>query len=223
MSSTPSYSSDPAALGSADSLGSASVFSEVMGLVAVTVGFLTLGAYLGRNLGEGPSLICFIVGFLCIVGLNFTRDSEGPSILLLLACGMFLGLGLGGGLVAFAEAAPGVVWQAAAATGLFIAALGAAGYAIRADLSGGYRVLFLLLLGLIVYGFVALFVSMPASNVIYSLLGLGIFGGYTVLDFNRMRRAGMDEAVPLATGIFLDVLNVFTFFLSLFGSREIKS
>ena len=82
--------------------------------------------------------------------------------------------------------------------------------------------LFLLLLALIVYGFVTLFVSMPGSNVIYSLLGLGIFGGYTVLDFNRMRSAGMDEAVPLAAGIFLDILNVFTFFLNLFGSREVK-
>ena len=119
--------------------------------------------------------------------------------------------------------APGVVWQAAAATGLFIAALGATGYAIRSDLSGGYRMLFVLLLALIVYGFVTLFVSMPGSNVIYSLLGLGIFGGYTVLDFNRMRSSGMDEAVPVAAGIFLDILNVFTFFLNLFGSREIKS
>ena len=222
MSSTPSYSSDRGTFGSVDSVGSAGVFGQVMGLVAATLGVLTLGAYVGRNLGEGPSVICFLIGLLCIFGLNFARDSEGPAVLLLLACGMFLGLGLGGGLVAFAEAAPGVVWQAAAATGLFIAALGATGYAIRSDLSGGYRVLFLLLLALIVYGFVTLFVSMPGSNVIYSVLGLGIFGGYTVLDFNRMRSTGVDEAVPLAAGIFLDILNVFTFFLNLFGSREAK-
>jgi FtsH-binding integral membrane protein len=54
-------------------------------------------------------------------------------------------------------------------------------------------------------------------EVIYALLGLGIFGGYTVLDFNRMRSAGTDDAVSIAAGIFLDILNVFMFFLQLFG------
>jgi FtsH-binding integral membrane protein len=78
-------------------------------------------------------------------------------------------------------------------------------------------VLFLLLLALILYGLVAPFVSMPGGNVLYALLGRGIFGGYTVLDFNRMRRAGTDDAVWIASGIFVDVLNVFTFSLQLFG------
>jgi len=91
---------------------------------------------------------------------------------------------------------------------------------IRRDLSAGYRFLFVALLGLIVFGFIGLFVSMPGGNVIYSVLGLAIFGGYTLLDFNRMRRAGMEEVVPLAAGIFLDVLNIFLFFLRLFGSQR---
>ncbi len=95
-----------------------------------------------------------------------------------------------------------------------------AGYAIRKDLSGGYRALFFLLLGLIVFGIIALFVSIPHANLIYSVLGLAIFGGYTLLDFNRMRRAGMQESVPLAAGIFLDVINIFLFFLRIFGGRN---
>ena len=112
------------------------------------------------------------------------------------------------------------MWQAAAATGLFIAALGSLGYAINADLSPAYRILFWLLLALIVFGLVSLFVSMPGGNVIYAILGLVIFGGYTVVDFNRMRRAGMDEAVQIAAGIFLDVINVFLLFLQQFGRRD---
>ncbi len=203
--------------GSVETVGSAGVFGQVMGLVAVTLGFFTLGAYLGRNLAEGGSIICFIAGFLCIVGLNFARRSEGLQITLLFAAGLLLGLGLGGGLHYYAEARPDAVWQAAGATALFMGALGSTGYAIRRDLSGGYRALFFLLLALIAFGLVTLFVSIPGGSVIYSLLGLGIFGGYTVLDFNRMRRAGMEEAVPLAAGIFLDVINVFLFFLRLFG------
>ncbi len=220
MPSEASYGNGGRMFGSVESVGSAGVFGQVMGLVAATLGLLTLGAYLGRNMAEGPSTVFFIVGFVCIVGLNFVRNNEGVAIGLLFIAGLALGLGLGGGLDAYAEAAPGAVWQAAAATALFVGALGSIGFMIRSDLSGGYRLLFVLLLGLIVYGFVSLFVSMPGGNVIYSLLGLAIFGGYTLLDFNRMRRAGMDEVVQLAAGIFLDVLNIFLFFLRLFGSSK---
>jgi FtsH-binding integral membrane protein len=203
--------------GSVETVGVAGVFGQVMGLVAVTLGFFTLGAYLGRHLTEGASLVCFIGGFVCIVGLNFARRREGLAITLLFAGGLLLGLGLGGVLNRYAEAEPEAVWQAAAATALFVGGLGSVGYAIRRDLSSFYRFLFVALIALIVFGLVTVFVSIPGGNVIYALLGLLIFGGYTVLDFNRMRRAGMEEAVPLAAGIFLDVVNIFLFFLRLFG------
>jgi modulator of FtsH protease len=203
--------------GSVETVGSAGVFGQVMGLVAVTVGFFTLGAYLGRNFTGGASLICFILGFVSIIGLNFARRSEALAITMLFAAGLFLGLGLGGGLQRYAEVEPSVVWQAAGATGLFVAALGSTGYAIRRDLSRYYRFLFVALIALIIFGFVSLLVSMPHADVIYAVLGLVIFGGYTVLDFNRLRRAGNGEVVQLAAGIFLDVLNVFLFFLQLFG------
>jgi FtsH-binding integral membrane protein len=201
--------------GAGSALGT-SVFGQVMGLVAVTLGLLALGAYLGRQLAGGLSVLCFIVGFVCILGLNFTRDSQRRAVGLLLGAGLFLGLGLGGGLYQYASADPRAVWQSAAATALFIAGLGSVGYAINADLSPGYRVLFWLLLALILYGLVSLFVAIPGANTLYAVLGLVIFGGYTVLDFNRMRRAGMDDAVSIAAGIFLDIINVFQFFLQLF-------
>jgi hypothetical protein len=52
--------------------------------------------------------------------------------------------------------------------------------------------------------------SIPNENIIWSVAGLVIFGGYTILDFNRLRRS-RQEAVPIAASIFLDVLNVFLF------------
>jgi FtsH-binding integral membrane protein len=69
---------------------------------------------------------------------------------------------------------------------------------------------------------VAIFVSIPASHIIYSVLGLVIFGGFTIIDFNRLRRAKAPDAAPIAAAIFLDVFNVFLLLLNLFGggSRE---
>jgi FtsH-binding integral membrane protein len=220
MNSTQSYDAERRIFGSVESVGNAGVFGQVMGLVAVTVGFFTLGAYLGRNFGAGASLICFILGFVSIIGLNFARRSERLAITMLFAAGLFLGLGLGGGLRRYAEFEPSVIWQAAGATALFIAGLGSAGYAIRRDLSVYYRFLFFALVALIIFGFVSLLVSMPHADVIYAVLGLVIFGGYTVLDFNRLRRADNGEVVQIAAGIFLDVINVFLFFLQLFGGRD---
>ena len=56
--------------------------------------------------------------------------------------------------------------------------------------------------------------------MIYSLLGLGVFGAFTIFDFNRLRRSAMDDAVLIAASIFLDIFNVFLFMLELFGGRR---
>ena len=198
------------------------VFGQVMGLVAVTLGFLAAGAYIGRDLSGGWGILAFIAGFGCIIGLNVasSRGNEQVAITLLFGLGLLLGLALGPVLSEYVETDPSAVWQAAGATGGFVAALGAAGYATRRDLSPYYRILFWALLALIVFGLVAIFVSIPNENLIWSVAGLVIFGGYTVLDFNRLRRTGQDGAVPIAASIFLDVVNIFLFFLQLFGGRD---
>ncbi|HEY6758437.1 MAG TPA: Bax inhibitor-1 family protein [Baekduia sp.] len=194
------------------------LFGQVMGLVAVTIGFTALGAYVGRDLSGGWGIAAFVGALVCLIALNgASRRSEPLALTLLFAVGLLLGLVLGPGLAAYVSADPAAVWQAAGATALFIAALGSYGWATDRDLSGLARGLFWALLALIAFGIVALFVAIPGANVIYAVLGLVIFGGFTAFDFQRLRRAGMDAAVPIAASIFLDVLNVFQFFLLLFG------
>ena len=196
------------------------VFGQVMGLVALTLGCLALGAYLGRNMTGGLGIVFFVAAFACIFGLNVasSRGREQLAITLLLGLGLSLGLGLGPVVSAYAKQDPAADWQAAGATGAFVAALGTLGYATRRDLSAWSRFLFWALLALLVLGIVAIFVSIPHASVIWAVGGLVIFGGYTIFDFNRLRRAGTESAVPIAASIFLDVANVFLFFLELFGN-----
>jgi modulator of FtsH protease len=195
------------------------VFGQVMGLVALTVGFTALGAYIGRNLSGGAGILFFIGAFACIFGLQFAsaRDREQLAIVFLFGLGLLLGLAVAPVLAVYATADPAALWQAAGATAAFTAGLGAFGYATRRDLSSWVRILFWALLALIVFGVVLIFVNIPAGNVIYCVLGLVIFGGFTIIDFNRLRRADMSSSVPIAAGIFLDIFNVFLLFLRLFG------
>jgi modulator of FtsH protease len=195
------------------------VFGQVMGLVALTVGFAALGAYIGRNLSGGTGILFFIGAFACIFGLNIAtaRGREQLAIGLLFGMGLLLGLALAPVLAVYAKADPAALWQAAGATAAFVAGLGAIGYATRRDLSSWARTLFWALLALIVFGIVLIFVSIPHANVIYAVLGLVIFGGFTIFDFNRLRRAQTVATVPIAASIFLDIFNVFLLLLRLFG------
>ncbi len=195
------------------------IFGRVMGLVAVTVGFATLGAYLGRNLGAAEWFIAWLIALGCLVGLNVAnaRGNTGLALVLLFAFGLLLGASVSMTVNYYAEADPTAVRQAFAATALFVGALGAGGYAIRRDLSFLYRAAFWLLLALIVGGLVIVILNIPSLYTVYAIAGLAIFGLYTVIDFNRLRRAGNNEAIPLAAGIFLDVLNIFLFFLRIFA------
>ena len=195
------------------------VFGQVMGLVALTVGCTALGAYIGRNLSGGTGILFFIGAFACIIGLNVATGSGREQLAtgLLFGMGLFIGLAVAPVIAYYAKANPSAVWQAAGATAAFVVALGSFGYATRRDLSSWARTLFWALLALIVFGVVALFVSIPHANVIYCVLGLVIFGGFTIFDFNRLRRANTANAVPIAAGIFLDIFNVFLLLLRLFG------
>lgn len=198
---------------------SRAVFGQVMGLVALTVGCTALGAYLGRNFSGGTGLLLFIGAFACIFGLNFanSRGQEQLAIGLLFGLWMLLGMAVAPTLNVYAKAEPAALWQASGATAAFVGGLGAYGYATRRDLSSWARTLFWALLALIVFGLVTIFVAIPHANIIYAVLGLGIFGAFTIFDFNRLRRTDANGAVPIAASIFLDVFNVFLLFLSLFG------
>ena len=195
------------------------LLGQVMGFVAVTVGFSALGAYLGRDLSGAAGLVLLIGALACVVGLNVAaaKGREQLAIGLLFGLGLLLGLAVAPVIADYANTDPSALWQAAGVTATFVAACGAYGYATRRDLSSWARTLFWALLGLIAFGIVAIFVSIPNSQIIYALAGLAIFGGFTIYDFNRLRRASPDSAVVIAVSIFLDIFNVFLLVLQLFG------
>ena len=69
------------------------LLGQVMGFVAVTVGFTALGAYLGRDLSGATGLVLFIAAFACVLGLNVAaaKGREQLAIALLFGLGLLLG------------------------------------------------------------------------------------------------------------------------------------
>ena len=164
-------------------------------------------------------IVAFIGAIACIVGLNAAlQRSEQLAIGLLFGMGAFLGVAPRPMLAYYASVEPQALWQAAGTTALFIGGIRCVRLRDSPRPLEDRPVAFFALLGLIVFGIVLMFVSIPGGSVIYAVLGLVIFAGYTMYDFQRLRHAGQIEAAPLlAASIFLDIFNVFMLMLSLFG------
>src|SRR3954453_18815075 len=90
------------------------LLGQVMGFVAVTVGFTALGAYLGRDLSGATGLLLFIGAFACIIGLNVAaaKGREQLAVGLLFGLGLLLGLAVAPLIAYYADADPAALWQA---------------------------------------------------------------------------------------------------------------
>ena len=198
------------------------LFGRTMWLVALTAVCFALGAYVGRNASGGWAILSYVLAFAVLFGMSAAvRRSEQLAVTLLFAFGLLLGSAIAPTIAYYIDADPQAVWQAGGATGLFIAGFGATGYATRRDLSSLARGLWWALIALIGFGIVQVFVRIPGGALIYSVAGLAIFAGLTLFDFQRLRRTQDIRTAPLiAASIFLDVINVFLFFLSLFGGGD---
>jgi len=200
---------------------SATLFSQTMGLVAVTAGVFALGAYLARDVAPGWGWVFFIASFAALLGLSVaTQRSQQLSVGLLLGFGLLIGAAVAPTIAYYGSADPQALWEAGGATALFVAGFGVAGYATKRDLTRLARGLSWALLGLIVFGVIAVLVQVPNGSLIYAIVGLLIFAGLTSFDFQRLRQTKDIRTAPLlAASIFLDILNVFLLFLSLVSGR----
>jgi modulator of FtsH protease len=209
-------------LGTAERGQAHALFAQTMGYVAVTAALFALGAWAGHDLTGGVGIVAFIAAFGCLIGMQYAvRRSQQLTIGLLGAFGLLIGVAVAPTVAYYGSMDPQALWQAGGATALFIAAFGAAGYATRRDLAPLARAAFWALVALLVFGIVLIFVQIPGADLVYSVLGLVIFAGFTMFDFQRVRsNTDVASAPLLAASIFLDILNVFLFFLQIFGGED---
>ena len=199
--------------------GTSTLLGQVMFLVAIALGFLTAGALIGQDLSKGTALICFLAGFgmLLVQAFAGERFRVGTlAIVWLYAIALLLGLGIGPTINYFLENDGSVITQAAGCTGLIVLGMGAAGYALDKDLSGWMRPLSFVILGLVVVSFVLLIFSSGGNPIISAAIAI-VSALLILVDFNYLRKHGTsNDAIWLATGIFVSIVNIFLSLLNIF-------
>ena len=102
------------------------------------------------------------------------------------------------------------------------------GAVTKRSLAGLGGILFMGLIGLIVASVINIFIGGEQLSFIISLVGVVLFTALTAYDVQRIQRGdiaagvgSMEKAAVIgALSLYLDFINLFLFFLRLFGSRD---
>lgn len=204
-------------------ISTARLLGQVMFLVAVAIGFLALGTFMGRELAIGTARICSFVGLGMLLVAAFAPGRMfriGPfAVIWLYGLALMIGLGLGPVIEYFATTQDEVLTQAAGMTGLVTLGMGAAGFAWDRDLKAWMRPLSFIVLGAVVVSIVMLMLGSGGNPILSGIIGLAS-AALIMVDFNFLRKHGTEEhAVLLATGIFVSIVNIFISLLSILGNR----
>jgi len=203
-------------------ISTAQLLGQVMFLVAVALGFCTLGTLLGRDLSLSTARICSFAGFGMLLVSSFAgaRFRVGTFAMgWLFATALLIGLGLGPVIAYFSSVDDTALTQAFAGTAATVLGAGALGFVLSKDLAPWMRPLSLLVfvacVGTIVWSLFAGEISPFVSLIIY-----GLSAALIVVDFNYLRKHGTEaDSVWLATGIFVSIVNIFVSLLNIFSGR----
>ncbi len=157
----------------------AALLGQVMFLVALAIGFLALGSYVGRDLSIGTARILSFAGFGMLIATSFAGAvfRTGPvAIFWLFATSLVIGLGLGPVLAYYVANDASAVTQAAGVTALVVLGMGAAGTFMAKDLARWMRPLSLVVLGLVLVSFVMVLFSSGGNPILSAAIGLRLGG-----------------------------------------------
>jgi modulator of FtsH protease len=203
-------------------VSTAKLVGQVMFLVAVAIGFLAVGTWIGRDLSMGTARICSFAGLgmllIASFGPRFFRVGAF-AIGWLYALALMIGLGLGPVIAYFSAVNESALTQAAGGTALTVVGMGALGFVMSKDLAPWMRPLSIVVLVAVVISIVALVAG--GAGTLSPIISLVIFAASALLimvDFNYLRKhATEDDVVWLATGIFVSIVNIFISLLNLFS------
>jgi modulator of FtsH protease len=193
-----------------------------LSLIPTVIG-AAIGLYSGLNqiMATSPGLttIVFLGGaFGLMYGVQKNKNNSlGVGLLLLFTffmgimlsrlLGFVLGMGNGAQLVMVAFGGTAAVFGTMATLAS----------TIKRDLSGMQRWLFIGAVVILIAAVSNIFLQMPALMITVSVLAIGIFSAFMLVDLQRVINGGETNYVSATLAIYLDVYNVFANLLLLLG------
>ena len=122
------------------------------------------------------------------------------------------------------------VFYAFAATALMFTAISVYGFLTKRDLTKIGPILIIGLIILIIHSIIAIFINIPMSDLIMSILGIALFTGFTAFDTQKIKKGyyyfGQNtdmvqrSSITIALQLYLDFINLFLYILRFFARDE---
>lgn len=220
------FSYAPAAVQVRSGAERAALVRRTYGLVFLSILVTMLGAAFAftqeallKAVAQHP-FITFICLFIPLIMAQRSARDFPKNVILTFIFTFIEGIWLAPFLLLAERAAPGSVSQAAVLTLVAFGGLSLYALVSRRDFSAWGSFFTIGMIVLFVALIINMFVHSAAIGVWTSAIGVLIFSGLLVFDTWRITRSGMfgkDDYVIAAVQIYLDLLNMFIFILSLLG------
>lgn len=198
------------------------ILGQVMFLVAIALAFAAAGTYIGRNLSFGTAEICWFGTLGMLIAQMFVPMlREGPvGMVWMFALALLLGLGMGPMIAHYATYDSTALYQAAGGTALTVGIMGSYGFATSRDLIRWMRPLFFALLGVFAISLILILIG-SGENLVLNLAIYVIVSAYLAIYFQIIRRQATErDVVWIATGVFINIINIFLTLLRIFGNSR---
>jgi modulator of FtsH protease len=196
------------------------LLGKVFGLLAFSMAFTAVGAFVGLQLAPALALPATIGMMVLSFAIGFARNVRGLNLVLMYALTFLAGIALGGIVTVYVAAGAGqIVLQAAAMTAVLTTGLSVYGLTTRRDFSGLGSKLFFAMLALIAASIVGIFVGGSLLQLAIGLGGAVIFSLYILYEVQQARYAEdtLPNAIMIAVGLYLSIFNLFLSLLRILG------
>ena len=180
-----------------------------------------VGTGLAQVIGGSPGLttMVFLIGAFGLMFAIQKNKDNGLGVALLLVFTFFMGLMLSrmiGFVMGMANGST-LIMTAFGGTAVVFGTMALLSTTIKRDLSGLGKWLFVGAILILVAALANIFLQLPALMLTISVLAIGIFSAFMLVDLQRVVNGGETNYVSATLAIYLDVYNVFVNLLMLLG------
>ena len=194
-------------------------------LLALSMLPTVLGAWIGvstgitASLSGGLGMVVFLAGaFGFMFAIEKTKNSAA-GVPVLLAFTFFMGLMLSRMLamvLGFKNGADLIMTAFGGTAGVFLI-MANLSTVIKRDLEGLSKWLFMGAIVLLIGGIINVFVGSPIGMAVLSVMAIGIFSAFLLVDLKRILDGGETNYISATLGLYLSLFNIFQSLLALLG------